>query len=423
MPSRLWSLPVFRLIATDRCRVAAPWFVWTRGRDNTSMLRALAIALERSRLGGITVWEQAAAALVYFPVSCVAIAGGLRRWGRALLASYGISWSRQCCELAAYAWRVGASPRMYYQMRLHRHSWKWTGRHFIDQPELHQLQRHLAPDDLGALEDKLRFAGRARRHALPVVPILAVWRDGRAEVFGENRSPADALPAQDIFVKPSESYSSAGVMGFRFDATSGSYRDEDRTWTPAELRAHLAASSRGRILLVQPWLRNAAALRGFSPGALCNFRIVTGRHPAGWVRAVMAAFRFPWRSALSCAEPGITLCAAVSLATGTLCAAEAKDPAIGRLERHPLSGQQIEGFRVDAWDALLETAIGAHACWPEFPFVGWDVALTEDGIRLLEGSALWGGTLAQMAGSAPLGLTAFPEIYLAHLAERRARRP
>lgn len=421
MSSRLWSLPVFRLIATDRCRVAAPWFVWTHGRDQTSTLRALAIALERSRLGGVSWLEQAAASLAYFPVSCMAIAGGMRRWGRALLAAYGVSWPRQCWQLATYSWRIGASPRMYYQMRLHRHTWNRTGRHFIDQPELHHLQRHLSPPDLGALEDKLRFARRAMEHALPIVPIFAICRNGNWESWA-SADEQPSLPEADIFVKPAESYSSAGVMGFRFDAATRGYVDEERAWTAAELCGHLAEASKGRVLMVQPWLRNAPELRGFSSGALCNFRIVTGRHPNGRVRPVMAAFRFPWRSQLSCAEPGITLCAAVSLDAGTLCAAEAKDPAIGRLERYPVTGQPIQGFRVESWGAMLDTAIAAHAHWPEFPFVGWDIALTEGGIRILEGSALWGGTLAQMAGSAPLGLTVFPEIYLANLADRGARR-
>ena len=420
MSSRLWSLPVFRLLATDRCRVAAPWFIWAQRRDRTSALHQLAVALEQSRLGRITQLEQAAAAIVYFPLSVVTIVRALRRWGRGLLAAYGVSRTRQCAQLAAYAWRVGVCPRMYYQMRLHRHSWKETGRHFIDQPELHHLQRLLAPGELDELENKLRFHERAMRHTLPVVPILAVWRDGQHIPLGADLS-GRPLPKHDIFVKPAQGYSSAGVMGYRFNPATGHFRDERRVWTPDELVAEFGVRSRGQALLVQPWLRNAPELDGFSAGALCNFRVVTGRHPDGGIRPVMAAFRFPWRSRLSCAEPGITLCAGVALENGILSAAEAKEPAIGRLVRHPVSGRQIEGWRIASWSSVLATALAAHVHWAEFPFIGWDVAVTDGGIRLLEGSSLWGGTLAQMSGSAPLGLTAFPEIYFANLAERRRR--
>jgi hypothetical protein len=226
------------------------------------------------------------------------------------------------------------------------------------------------------------------------------------------------LPASDVFVKPVQSYSSSGVQGYRYDPEKQLYQDEQHAWTESKLLEHLAGISRRRPLLVQPWLENAAVLHGFSESALCNFRIVTGRYPNGNVVPIMAALRFPWQSQVSCAEPGITLCAAVDVATGTLRAAEAKDPAIGRLERHPISGQKIEGYVLKEWSALLELALNAHTHWPDFPFIGWDVALTTNGCCLLEGSCLWGGALAQMSGNPPLGLTPFPSIYFAHLSAR-----
>jgi hypothetical protein len=93
-------------------------------------------------------------------------------------------------------------------------------------------------------------------------------------------------------------------------------------------------------------------------------------------------------------------------------AAEAKNPAIGRLTRHPITDQPIEGHTLSCWPELLATAEAAHAHWPEFPFIGWDLVHTSEGIFVLEGSCLWGGTLAQISGSPPLGLTPFADIYL-----------
>ncbi len=416
--SFLWSLPVFRLVATDRCRVAAPWFDWAQRSDGTAKLRRLAIVLERSKLKRVTAFEQMLAALAYLPLSLVAILSGLRQWGKSLRTVYGFPRGSQFIQLAIYAWRLGMCPRMYYHLRLHRYSWKHLGRHFIDQPELHHLQRHLAPADINMLEDKLRFAERAEREGLPVVPILALVRDGHLQAANGTRQIA--LPRQNLFVKPTASYSSDGIMGFRYDPRSHRYTDERGGWSEFALRHYLETKSKERTLIVQRWMENHPDLQGFSTGALCNFRIVTGRYPNGLVTPVMAAFRFPWRSQLSCAEPGVTLCASVDLERGIMRAAEAKDPAIGRLRLHPTSGAVIEGFVVKQWDELLATSLKAHMQWPEFPFIGWDLALTNEGIFILEGSCLWGGTLAQMSGSAPLGLTRFPEIYLAHLAARGA---
>jgi hypothetical protein len=410
-------MPVFRLVATDRCRVEAPWFVWSHHSDPVARLRHLALQLERSHYRRVTTFEQIAAAMLYFPVSLISILRAWRRWGKNLNACYGHSRSQQIRQLVIYAWRLGMCPRMYYHLRLHRHSWRTTGRYFLDQPELHHLQRHIAPDDIDQLEDKLRFAQRMQRTGLPLAPVFTVWRDGRPESIDGEPLPR-TLPARDLFVKPVQSYSSAGVQGYRYDPGRRLYQDAQHAWTETRLMERLAFLSRTRPLLVQPWLENDRSLRGFSESALCNFRVVTGRYPEGATVPIMAAFRFPWQSELSCAEPGITLCAAVDLAHGTLRAAEAKDPAIGRLQQHPLTGQKIEGFVLKEWHAVLELALKAHEHWPEFPFVGWDIALTNEGCCLLEGSCLWGGTLAQMSGNPPLGLTPFPAIYLAHLAAR-----
>lgn len=417
MLSAVWSLPVFRLVATDRCRVAAPWFHWSQSKDGTARLRRLALSLERNRLTGVTVVEQAAAAVAYLPVSLVAILSGLWKWGPALHRNYGVSLARQFTDLVNYSWRLGVSPRTYYHFRLHRHPWRLTGRLFIDQPELHHLQRHISPPDINALEDKVRFTARSRAHGLPLVPILALWKDGR-DVPGDDGAPADGLPAEDLFIKPAASYSSAGVIGLRYRRSNDTYVEGDQVWTRQALHARLAASSRGRTLLVQPWMQNHPDLQGFSAEALCNIRIVTARGTDGTVLPVMAAFRFPWKSRVSSSEPGVTLCASIDLETGTMRAAEAKDPNIGRLTHHPITGQQIEGFTIKDWRALLAAAVDAHAAWPDFPFIGWDIVHTSRGIYILEGSCIWGGYLAQMSGSAPLGSTSFPAIYLAHLAAR-----
>jgi hypothetical protein len=414
MPSPVWSWPVFRLLATDRCRVAAPWFHWATTDDDVSRLRRLAVEQECAAVGASTALERAAAAILYLPLSLGAIVTALRANGVALQTSYGVSRVRQFFDLLAYAWRLGLPPRAYYHLRLHRHPWKRSGRYFFDQSELHHLQRYISPPDIGALEDKERFAARASRHGLPLAPTIAVWRGGRP--FQPDGKPAhDGIRRRDLFIKPADGYRSADVVGVRFDRIAGEFYDDTRRWSPRELSTELAGRSRKRTWLVQPWLENRGDLRGFSASALCNVRVVTARKPGGKRLPLMAAFRFPWKSEVSSSEPNVTLCASIDLETGVLRAAEARDPAIGRLVRHPKSGQRIEGFLLKGWPHLLESAFAAHDAWPEFPFIGWDFAFTSRGLVLLEGGPLWGATLAQIAGSGPLGLTAFPRIYLTHL--------
>jgi len=44
----IWSYRVLRLVAYDRCRVAAWWFAWRYGRSNAAYLRRLACLVEQN---------------------------------------------------------------------------------------------------------------------------------------------------------------------------------------------------------------------------------------------------------------------------------------------------------------------------------------------------------------------------------------
>lgn len=411
----LWTLPVLRLVATDRCRAPAPWLRWARGGDSTSILRRRAAALERRALGATHSLEQAFAVLIHLPFSVVRILQVLLTSGPAVRRLARISYLRQARHLGLCAWRLGLRPQLYYQLQLHTHPDPAAWADIIDPSELHHLQRDISPSDLEPLRDKLLFAEHAFAAGLPAIPLLEIWHHGRVQP--SVAADQHALD-RDLFVKRTLSYGSIGVMAFHYNPTTGAHYDEQRRYSSDELADLLRSSSAQRTLLVQPRLSNHTDLAGFSSVALCNYRIVTGRYPDGRTVVIMATLRFPARSELTCAETNTTLCAAVDLDTGRLHAAGSKDPSLGQMERHPLSGQQVRDFPVPHWDELKSLALRAHEAWPDFPFIGWDISDTPEGLYLVEGGCLWGGTLAQMSGGRPLGRTAFAPIYHAHLARR-----
>ncbi len=65
------------------------------------------------------------------------------------------------------------------------------------------------------------------------------------------------------------------------------------------------------------------------------------------------------------------------------------NPGIKRIINHPDSQNKIEGFQVPLWD---ETVAFVKTVAPKFlpvRFVGWDVAVTEEGPKLLEGNFMF----------------------------------
>lgn len=67
-------------------------------------------------------------------------------------------------------------------------------------------------------------------------------------------------------------------------------------------------------------------------------------------------------------------------------------------ESHPDTGARIEGVQVPHWREILAGLLAVHSKYPELPYVGWDVLVTEDGFRLLEGNNMSGLWMFQVHG-------------------------
>lgn len=63
---------------------------------------------------------------------------------------------------------------------------------------------------------------------------------------------------------------------------------------------------------------------------------------------------------------------------------------------HPSSQVKLVGFQVPNWDKILSTAKEAARIVPQVQYVGWDIAVTEDGTALIEGNHDPGHDVVQM---------------------------
>ncbi len=64
------------------------------------------------------------------------------------------------------------------------------------------------------------------------------------------------------------------------------------------------------------------------------------------------------------------------------------------IDTHPVSGARFDSVKVPDWDAVQQVASEAHALFPEFGIIGWDIAITPDGPVIIEANdnpyhALW----------------------------------
>lgn len=66
-------------------------------------------------------------------------------------------------------------------------------------------------------------------------------------------------------------------------------------------------------------------------------------------------------------------------------------------ETHPVTGKRFKGFQIPHWDKVIEIADSSLRAVDGIDFVGWDFAIQDDGVTVIEGNAGPGFTAPQTA--------------------------
>lgn len=77
------------------------------------------------------------------------------------------------------------------------------------------------------------------------------------------------------------------------------------------------------------------------------------------------------------------------------------DKAQNIYDRHPETGVQFVGYKLPCWQEALDMCRQASLVTPAVRYVGWDVAVSPDGVQLVEGNFMPGYDLSQMPAHTP----------------------
>ena len=163
-----------------------------------------------------------------------------------------------------------------------------------------------------------------------------------------------------------------------------------------ELYDHLKASGAD---LVEDVIVQHADVAKLYPNAVNTYRIVTiARNGTAGVVYAYIRIGNGGRFVDNFNSGGMT--APVELDSGIIrFAAFDKD---GRTyETHPATGCPIAGYRLPYWRESLELCLEAARLIPRLGYVGWDVAVSEDGPQLIEGNHFPGHDILQMPPHVP----------------------
>lgn len=264
-----------------------------------------------------------------------------------------------------------------------------------DLPGLAALNARLGADNRD-VQDKDRFAQICAANGFPHVQTSAVFEGGR-QVYPATPFAPDVA---QIFVKALRLKGGAG--GAKWIRDGEAYRDSGGRHVPA---AQLGDEFRKQDCLVQPIIENHARIARVTNGALASLRIVTGLDGNEGAAFVASLISLPHGKCET--TVGGIICS-IERETGRL--RRAVFPDGGEVAWHPDTGLPIVGIMLPFWRESIELVRRAHqTAFARFAFLGWDIALANEGPLILETNSGWGALFHQVLDG-PLGHTAFSRL-------------
>lgn len=242
-------------------------------------------------------------------------------------------------------------------------------------------------------EDKALFYSYCTQMNIPVPQLVGLFfKNAPGLQWGKN-----ALTTRAGWIDFFENYC---PEEFVIKASLGVYGDGiyfiDKTpeFSGKELFNTLNNHPKFNSFVVQHCLKNHPGIMQINPKrGLQTFRIITFIDNNNYVQIIYAFFKpIVGNNRVDNHKSGLTgnLLCAIDLSTGKL-----KKPILLTPEgpvfvsRHPDSGMMLEGIDIPLWDEICEVAKATALKFLPLRSVGWDIAVTTDGIRIIEGNSRW----------------------------------
>ncbi len=266
-------------------------------------------------------------------------------------------------ELYCYC-RYGCSPDDYFRYQFYRKSGYERNKFITYRRSRRIIKQYNDTKEAEYLYNKTRF------NTLFADFINRDWINA-----GEcTRAEFDAFlrKHREVLMKPLLGGQGKGIYKLTFSELSGNKENHFQGYIAEEI------------------IRQHHELSRLNPSSVNTVRVMTFMG-----KAIAGALRIGGTGALVDNLHSNGVCAHLDLETGMI-----DSPCINNdLECflfHPGTGTQLIGFKVPDWEAVIATAEKAAAMVPHVQYIGWDIAVTENGPELIEGNEDPGHDVVQM---------------------------
>lgn len=307
----------------------------------------------------------------------------------------------------------GIGPRFYMLFEFYRVPMRQWGNYLLDEglrPILRTINHAEIRD---VVDSKILFHNHCLKNDLATAPILLGFQvndEGRLD-FDNYQLQCLTFPLQaddtqndDFFCKRVSG--SWGQGSFRFKLVSGQRLCQDKITQLSQL-AEILKRDAGKApgeWIIQPVITVHKDLdRITSSHGLSTVRVISVLHESQVILLAAMLRITVGTNAIDNFSAGQTgnLVASINLTTGRLgrCrgSVSREFPMIKVFERHPDTGNIVEGFLMPYWEELKELVILAHQSLPRFSTLAWDVAVTERGPMIIEANPTYDVSGMQVA--------------------------
>lgn len=153
------------------------------------------------------------------------------------------------------------------------------------------------------------------------------------------------------------------------------------------LKEHFQQSE---MFYFEDYIEQHSSIAEISPTAVNTIRVITMINDQQIPEVIGAVFRISVDCPVDNYSAG-NLAAEIDIDTGVVVTG-----GIGKRSScdqyhitHPITGKEIKGFQIPHWDKVTISALEAAMVFPKVRTVGWDIAVTENGVVFIEGNSQW----------------------------------
>ncbi len=271
------------------------------------------------------------------------------------------------------------SPFHFYMYRMHEPGWTHGKEAILFTAwEFNYIGRRitrLRGNDVGLLDNKDRFFEFCLANDLETTPVIDLT----------NSAAVEALEARDLFVKPVFGHSGSGCNLVCYDSNIERWRLGEAKLNKRDIRIALESLYKEEAYIVCYRYRNHNEMKWISDKVLTTLRVLTAWNDAGSVDILRTTLRVPSNSEAfidNSSQGGLSM--PVDPATGEIIGPAKSWELDFETDTMPGSERSLIGYRLPLWESLQELVCRAHMVAGNYNFLGWDVAISEQGVLLTE---------------------------------------